>query len=67
MAPTNSTPPGWSYQPWSYTGHKSQFADKDVAQPDNAGKLCFYSIYNYININNLLAKRRIRHLYFRFI
>ena len=38
MAPTNSTPPGWSYQPWSYTGHKSQFADKDVPQPDNAGK-----------------------------
>jgi len=36
MAPTNSTPPGWSYQPWSYTGHKSQFADKDVPQPDNA-------------------------------
>ena len=39
MAPTNSTPPGWSYQPWSYTGHKSQFADKDVAQPDNAGNM----------------------------
>merc|ERR1719443_377463 len=25
MAPTNSTPPGWSYQPWSFTGHKTQF------------------------------------------
>ena len=36
MAPTNSTPPGWSYQPWSPTGHKSQFNDKDVPQPDNA-------------------------------
>ena len=36
MAPTNSTPPGWSYQPWSFTGHKSQFNDKDVPQPDNA-------------------------------
>ena len=36
MAPTNSTPPGWSYQPWSYTGHKSQFIDGEVAQPDNA-------------------------------
>ena len=39
MAPTNSTPPGWAYQPWSYTGHKSQFADKDVPQPDNAGSI----------------------------
>jgi len=36
MAPTNSTPPGWSYQPWSPTGHKSQFSDVDVPQPDNA-------------------------------
>ena len=36
MAPTNSTPPGWSYQPWSPTGHKSQFNDHDVPQPDNA-------------------------------
>ena len=48
MAPTNSTPPGWSYQPWSYTGHKSQFADKDVPQPDNAGKIRnskMYKIY----------------------
>ena len=26
MAPTNSTPPGWTYQPWSFTGHKTQFA-----------------------------------------
>ena len=32
MAPTNSTPPGWSYQPWSPTGHKSQFNDHDVPQ-----------------------------------
>eukprot|EP00091_Calanus_sinicus_P023469 TRINITY_DN7943_c0_g1_i1.p1 TRINITY_DN7943_c0_g1~~TRINITY_DN7943_c0_g1_i1.p1 ORF type:complete len:254 (+),score=12.30 TRINITY_DN7943_c0_g1_i1:115-876(+) len=30
MAPTNSTPPGWSYQPWSYTGHKTQFEGKNV-------------------------------------
>jgi len=36
MAPTNSTPPGWSYQPWSYTGHKTQFEGKNVSQPDNA-------------------------------
>ena len=37
MAPTNSTPPGWSYQPWSDTGHKTQFNNGvKVAQPDNA-------------------------------
>ena len=36
MAPTNSTPPGWSYQPWSYTGHKTQFEARNVSQPDNA-------------------------------
>jgi len=36
MAPTNSTPPGWSYQPWSFTGHKTQFEGKNVSQPDNA-------------------------------
>merc|ERR1712168_938406 len=36
MAPTNSTPPGWSYQPWSYTGHKTQFESKNISQPDNA-------------------------------
>ncbi len=35
MAPTNSTPPGWPYQPWSNTGHKSTRINK-VAQPDNA-------------------------------
>merc|ERR1712226_1315213 len=37
MAPTNSTPPGWTYQPWSDTGHKTQFNNGlKVAQPDNA-------------------------------
>lgn len=36
MAPTDSKPPGWSYQPWSNTGHESQFNDFDVPQPDNA-------------------------------
>jgi len=36
MAPTNSTPPGWSYQPWSFTGHKTQFEGRNVSQPDNA-------------------------------
>ncbi len=36
MAPTNSTPPGWSYQPWSYTSHKTQFEARNVSQPDNA-------------------------------
>ena len=36
MAPTNSTPPGWSYQPWSFTGHKTQFVSHNVSQPDNA-------------------------------
>jgi len=36
MAPTNSTPPGWTYQPWSFTGHKTQFAGRNVSQPDNA-------------------------------
>ena len=30
MAPTNSTPPSWNYQPWSQTGHTK------VPQPDNA-------------------------------
>ncbi|KAK8731708.1 hypothetical protein OTU49_007435, partial [Cherax quadricarinatus] len=30
MAPTNKIPPGWSYQPWSQTGHTG------VPQPDNA-------------------------------
>ncbi|KAG5880918.1 hypothetical protein JTB14_035139 [Gonioctena quinquepunctata] len=30
IKPTNSTPPGWSYLPWSRTGHKKQ------PQPDNA-------------------------------
>merc|ERR1712203_191387 len=36
MAPTNSTPPGWSYQPWSFTGHNTQFVSHNVSQPDNA-------------------------------
>lgn len=36
MAPTNATPPGWPYQPWSYTGHKTQFEGRNVSQPDNA-------------------------------
>lgn len=37
MAPTNSTPPGWQYQPWSDTGHKTQFTKGvKVPQPDNA-------------------------------
>ena len=36
MAPTNSTPPGWSYQPWSPTGHKTAIEGHMVAQPDNA-------------------------------
>lgn len=36
MAPTNSTPPFWPSQPWSHTGHRSQFEDQDVPQPDNA-------------------------------
>ena len=27
---------GWSYQPWSFTGHKTQFEGKNVSQPDNA-------------------------------
>jgi hypothetical protein len=36
MAPTNAPPPGWSYQPWSYTGHKTQFEGRNVSQPDNA-------------------------------
>jgi hypothetical protein len=36
MAPTNSTPPGWPYQPWSHTGHKTQLQGHDVPQPDNA-------------------------------
>ena len=39
MAPTNSTPPGWSYQPWSFTGHKTQFVSHNVSQPDNAEML----------------------------
>lgn len=30
MAPTNNSPPGWKYQPWSQTGHTK------VPQPDNA-------------------------------
>merc|ERR1712112_645968 len=30
IAPTNSTPPNWSYQPWSPTGHLK------IPQPDNA-------------------------------
>ena len=30
IAPTNSTPPTWSYQPWSPTGHLK------IPQPDNA-------------------------------
>jgi len=28
--------PGWPYQPWSYTGHKTQFEGRNVSQPDNA-------------------------------
>ncbi|XP_040565861.1 uncharacterized protein slf isoform X1 [Lepeophtheirus salmonis] len=36
MAPTNSTPPGWDFQPWSFTGHKTSFAGKNIPQPDNA-------------------------------
>jgi len=36
IAPTNSTPPFWGLQPWSHTGHKSQFAAQDIPQPDNA-------------------------------
>jgi hypothetical protein len=30
MAPTNQTPNGWGFNPWSQTGHKK------VRQPDNA-------------------------------
>ena len=30
IPPTNSTPPTWSYQPWSPTGHLK------IPQPDNA-------------------------------
>ena len=30
MAPTNQVPEGWSFNPWSQTGHKK------VRQPDNA-------------------------------
>ncbi len=36
MAPTNKKPPGWKYQPWSHTGHKTKIQGKPVAQPDNA-------------------------------
>lgn len=36
MAPTNAKPPGWGYQPWSPTGHKTKIQGKSVAQPDNA-------------------------------
>ena len=36
MAPTNSTPPGWTYQPWSPTGHKTKIEGRPVPQPDNA-------------------------------
>jgi len=36
IAPTNSTPPFWGFQPWSHTGHKSQFYGRDIPQPDNA-------------------------------
>merc|ERR1711874_237262 len=36
IAPTNSTPPFWQFQPWSHTGHKSQFFAQDIPQPDNA-------------------------------
>jgi len=36
MAPTNAKPPGWGYQPWSNTGHKTKIEGKSVAQPDNA-------------------------------
>ncbi|KAG5668155.1 hypothetical protein PVAND_016107 [Polypedilum vanderplanki] len=30
MPPTNKIPPGWTFNPWSHTGHKN------VQQPDNA-------------------------------
>ena len=30
MAPTNSTPPGWTSQPWSFTGHKTQFQVRGI-------------------------------------
>eukprot|EP00095_Tigriopus_kingsejongensis_P011520 maker-scaffold33_size549341-snap-gene-0.21 protein:Tk11520 transcript:maker-scaffold33_size549341-snap-gene-0.21-mRNA-1 annotation:"PREDICTED: hypothetical protein LOC100645018" len=36
MAPTDKNPPGWTYQPWSFTGHKTKLEGKDVSQPDNA-------------------------------
>lgn len=37
IASTNSTPPGWPSQPWSYTGYIGQFlGDNPVPQPDNA-------------------------------
>ena len=72
MAPTNSTPPGWAYQPWSYTGHKSQFADKDVPQPDNAGwykiklssnklNICKYYLNNYHKIILLYYQYQIKY------
>ncbi|KAG5668153.1 hypothetical protein PVAND_016105 [Polypedilum vanderplanki] len=30
MPPTNKIPPGWTFNPWSHTGHKN------CQQPDNA-------------------------------
>lgn len=36
MAPTNGNPPGWRYQPWSTTGHKTKLRGAPVPQPDNA-------------------------------
>ncbi len=44
MAPTNSTPPGWTYQPWSFTGHKTQFAVPFFfANCSGITALCFFS------------------------
>ncbi|TRY66917.1 hypothetical protein TCAL_04358 [Tigriopus californicus] len=37
MAPTDKAPPGWSYQPWSFTGHNSKINGSVlIPQPDNA-------------------------------
>lgn len=36
IASTNSTPAGWSANPWSRTGFIGQFLAHDVPQPDNA-------------------------------
>ena len=33
IAPTNSTPPFWGFQPWSHTGHKSQISEPHSNAP----------------------------------